>query len=149
MLRPYPSGKEQVKPGTSNGPGHLQRGEQLGLWALGAQGPPAPRCCIQGSTTVPAHPHCHAGLCIQSQGGQGKLKDLTGRAYRLYLELKETKGRQTSTEPARPQTLLFPLLPRRQLEDLFSTSRTCPQGPTSIPTIRVLVTHVPWSLPHL
>lgn len=103
-------------------------------WTCGPWVPRVPQLshAVFREAQLPAHLHCDAGLCIQSQAGQGELKGLTDRAYRLYLELKETRGRQTLTEPARPQTLLFSLLPRRHW-------KTC--SPPLEPALRALPLH--------
>lgn len=88
-------------------------GGVTGLASLGAQGPPALRSCIQGSTTKP-HP-CYAGLLIQSQASQGELRDSTGRVCRLYLDLELRRlGEDRPQLRSQPDSrLLFPMLPRR------------------------------------
>lgn len=76
-VRALPSGEEQVKPGTSRGPGRLSENH-------GACGPRFPQ-----------------------------LSDPIFREVQALLRSR-AEGRQTAaSEPARPQTLLLPLLPRR------------------------------------
>lgn len=76
------------------------------------------------------------GLLIQSQAAQGELRDSTGRACRLYLDLELRRLREDRPQlQSQPDSrLLFPMLPRSPVLHF----QKLPSGPYPHPTYKGL-----------